>query len=537
MRPRRVRALLLFVFVAVLGSASPAQAWTRTVVKGARATVDIERDATLSILLRLDVEVHAGWLHEMELAGLGAGVDLNRYQPPYFRSEEGEIFRPEAEVGEDGTIHLSFARRGAPRQGEYRVFMRYRTKADVTVVEVKGEPRARVVWSVPAWETGLHNVSVEFRAPRGSSVPTEMQDTAPGVDFRIAERGKRTVVEWRRIHLPRMTAWPLALDVPVQAIALPITAADAPDPAGFKPLMIPEKRPVAWALLLLAALVLLKRRSVEVRMSARGLLVQAPWGAVLTITSVVSAVGQWWVPNHLVCALPLMAFSLHRPAKSAAPSERKAWRPVLYNELPETEVPASDFLDGTTVTGLTVLVAGGICLIALGQPTAALLLLPLFLMGTRHHMARTVTQTADALRLFANEFRSPVDAPEMSFGWELSSSGMPRLRVHLPRHRAGLMAVSFVVASSPLGFVLRHKIMLLVETRAQSDADDLTRRRTNAEPDLRSPDGRILRLVEWNTEAVELLRVLARKAPKPMKASRGTWLLREISETRRKKAA
>ena len=536
MRPGRVPALLLFIFVAVLGSTSPAQAWTRTVVKGARATVDIERDATLSILLRLDVEVHAGWLHEMELAGLGADVDLNRYQPPYFRSEDGEIFRPEAEVREDGTIHLSFARREAPRQGEYRVFMRYRTKADVTAVEVKGEPRARVVWSVPAWETGLHNASVEFRAPPGSAVPIEMQDTAPGVEFRVAERGKRTVVEWRRIHLPRMTAWPLALDIPVQAIALPVTAPDAPDPTGFKPLTIPEKRPVAWVLLLLAALVLLKRRSVELRMGRRGLLVQAPWAAVLTIAGIVLAVGQWWVPNYLVCALPLMAFSLHRHARWAAPSERKTWRPALSKELPKTKVPVSDFLDGTTVTGATVLVAGGTCLIALGQPTAALLLLPLFLTGTRHHMAGTVTQTADALRVFAAEFRSPAEAPEMSFSWELSSTGVPRLRVHLPTHRAGLMTLSFVVTSSPLGFLLRHNVMLLVETRAQSDADDLTRRRTNAEPDLPSSDGRILRLVEWNAEAVELLRVLARKTPKPAKASRGTWLLREIAEPRRKAA-
>ena len=536
MRPSRVSALLLFVLVAVLGSSSPAQAWTRTVVKGARATVDVERDATLSILLRLDVEVHAGWLHEMELAGLGPGVDLDRYRPPYFRSEEGEIFRPEYEVHEDGIIHLSFPRREAPRQGEYRVFMRYRTKADVKAVEVEGEPRARFVWSVPAWETGLHNVSVEIRAPRGSLVPTEMRDTPPGVDFQVTERPKRTVVEWRRIHLPRMTAWPLTLDVPAQAIALPVAAPDARDPTGFKPLTIPEEHSIAWALLVLAVLVLLKRRSIEVRMGRTGLFVQAPWAAVLAITGAVLAAGQWWVPNYLVCALPLIAFSLHRPAKWAAPSERRDWRAALCKELPEAETQASDLLDATTVTGLTVLLAGGVCLIALGQPTAALLLLPLFLTGTRHHMAGTAAPTADALRLFASELRPPTDAPEMSFSWELSSNGVPRLRVHLPTHRAGLMTLSFVVTSSPLGFVLRRNIMLLVETRAQSDADDLARRRTNADPDLRSSDGSILRLIEWDAEAVELLRVLARKTPKPVKASRGTWLLREISEPRRKAA-
>ncbi|MFA9469662.1 MAG: hypothetical protein ACERNK_03730, partial [Deltaproteobacteria bacterium] len=123
MRLIRVSALLLFASVVVLGSSSPAQAWTRTVVKGARATVDVERDATLSILLRLDVEVHAGWLHEIELAELGPDVDLDLYRPPYFRSEDGEIFRPEAAVRDGGIIHLSFPRREAPRKGEYRVFM------------------------------------------------------------------------------------------------------------------------------------------------------------------------------------------------------------------------------------------------------------------------------------------------------------------------------------------------------------------------------------------------------------------------------
>jgi hypothetical protein len=536
MRPGRVSALLLFVFVAVLGSSSPAQAWTRTVVEGARATVDVERDATLSILLRLDVEVHAGWLHEMELAGLGPDVDLDLYRPPYFRSEEGEIFRPDAEVREGGIIHLSFPRREAPRKGEYRVFMRYRTKADVRAVEVDGESRARIVWSVPAWETGLHNVSVEIRAPRGSLVPTDMHETPPGVDFQVAHRAKRTVIEWRRIHLPRMTEWPLTLDVPGDTITLPVTAPSTPAPTGFRPLTIPEERPIAWALLLLAALALLKRRSIELRMGRNGLLVRARWALVLPSTAGVLALGQWLAPNDLFCALPLIALSFHRPARWTAPSEHRDWRPALCKELPVAETPASEFLDATTATGLATLIAGGVGLVALGQPTAALLLLPVFLTGTRHHMPGTAAQTAAALRLFASELRSPGDAPEMSFSWELSSGGVPRLRVHLLTHRAGLMTLSFVVTSSPLGFVLRHRIMLLVETRAQSDADDITRRRTNAEPDLRSADGGILRLVEWNAEAVELLRVLARKAPKPAKASRGTWLLREISEPRRKAA-
>jgi hypothetical protein len=183
-----------------------------------------------------------------------------------------------------------------------------------------------------------------------------------------------------------------------------------------------------------------------------------------------------------------------------------------------------------------VLLASGTCLIALGEATAALLLLPVFLTGTRYHMPATASQAADALRQFALELRVPAEAPEMSFSWELSSDEGTRLRAHLSTHRAGLNSVSFALASSPVGFVLRRKVMLVIETRAQSDADDLMRRRTHVEFDLRAPNGSILRLVEWDLDAVALLRVLAHKPPNPAKASRGTWLLREISEPRRKAA-
>ena len=96
-------------------------------------------------------------------------------------------------------------------------------------------------------------------------------------------------------------------------------AADAPEPTGFSPLTIEQPRSVAWPLLMLAGLIILKRRSNEVRMVGARLLVQAPWVMVLAITSAVLAAGQWAVANYLVCALPLMAFALHRPAKWAPP--------------------------------------------------------------------------------------------------------------------------------------------------------------------------------------------------------------------------
>jgi len=534
MRPCRDSGLLLFIFVAVLGSSSPAQAWTRTVVKGARATVDVERDATLSVLLRLDVEVYAGWLHELELVDLGDGIELDRYRPPYFRSEEGEVFRPEAEVLEDGRIHLSFSRKRAPKRGEYRVFIRYRTKVDVRAID--DTEHARLVWSVPSWETGLHDVAVEIRAPKGSSVPSELHDTPAGVDFQVTESSGQTVVEWHRIHLPRMTAWPLTLDVPLRAIDLPISAPDTNTPTGFRPLMRPDERPIAWALLLFVFLVLFKRRAVEAAMGRGALLVPAPWVSVLTVSGIILAIGQWLAPSYLLCAVPLVAFALHRPARRVVATDLQDWRPALERDLMKPKTRANELLDGTRATGLAILLASGIGLIVLGEATAALLLLPVFLTGTRHHLPVTASQTALALHRFASELRLSAEAPSMSFAWELSSKSVPRLRVYLPSHRAGLSSLSFVLASSTVGFVLRRRLMLAVETRAQSDADDLMRRRTRVQPGLRTSNGNIVRLVDWDQEAMELLRVLARKAPKPVKASSGTWLLREISEPGRKAA-
>ncbi len=531
MRLRSRSGWLLLTALTVLGPAPSAQAWTRTVVKGAHATVDIERDGTLIVLLRLEVDVLAGWLQELELADLGEDVELNLYQPPYFRSEEGKVRRPEVEVTEDGRVRLSFRWRDAPKRGEHRVYIRYRAKADVSATEVGERRKARVVWSIPAWETSLYGVRVDFRAPKGSTVPANVHEALPGVRYEVRAHTTRTFVQWYRNHLPRMTAWPLAIDVPADSMAVGADEPeDAPRPAGFQPLERSDEMPLAWPLLFLVVLFLWKRRSLEARMGARALCVRAPWPVLLVGAGGLLAVGQWLLPNPLVCVAPLLLLVLHRPARPAPPPECRAWRPGVFDELPKRKIRAHDFFDITTRTGLLTLAACGVGLLVLGHPTAAVLTLPVFLIGTRLHVAPTAAEIAHGLAAFAAELRIPEVAPEMAFSWELSSDGLPRLAIVLPGHRVGLLGLSFVVATCTVGLVRRRKVMLLVETRTQSDADDLVRRRTRTEPDFRFLDGRNLRLVAWDGEAIELLRTLARKTPKPVKTSRGTWLLREISE-------
>jgi hypothetical protein len=129
----------------------------------------------------------------------------------------------------------------------------------------------------------------------------------------------------------------------------------------------------------------------------------------------------------------------------------------------------------------------------------------------------------------------PANAPEVAFGWEATSRA-PRLRLHLPLHRTGLCGLSFVVTSSTNASLVHRRIMLMVETRAQSDADDVVRRRLPDQAELRNPSGVITRLADWNSEALALVRALALQAPKPVKTSRGTWLLQEISTPARKAA-
>ena len=532
---RQVSGLLLIALVIVLSTFSTAHAWTRSVVGGAHAEIDLGRDATADVLLRLDVEVQAGWLRELELAGLGAEVVLDASRPPYFRSEDGEIFRPDAEVDAEGRIRLSFSRREAPKRGAYRAFIRYESKVEVTAVEVEGEQRARLVWSVPAWETGLHDVSVEMRAPKGASIPTDGTETPAGVDFQISEGPHRTIVKWRRIHLPRMTPWPLTVDVPAQSIALP-AAPEAPAPTGFRPLTREKPRPLVWMLLVVAVLALVKRRLLQLDMGTEPLLVRASWVVVLPIVGVFVGAAQWMGAHSLLLALPLVGLAVHRPLPTGDFVPREDWQAARSAELPRAKTKLSDFLDATTGIGAFMLALSSACWFAAGQPTGALLVLPLFFSGTRHHSAPSAGEAAALLREFASALRLDADAPQMALGWEITPENRPRLRLHLPSRRTGLFRLAFVVASSSNGFIRRRRVMLLVQTRAQSDADDVVRRRMLAELELRGPDGLITRLLGWDAQALELVRTLSRRTPKPVKTSRGTWLLQEIAEPSQKAA-
>jgi hypothetical protein len=534
MRFNRGLVLLVLLFLAIVGHAESARAWTRTVVQSARATVEIEPEATVYVLLRLDVEVHAGWLHEMELVDLGPDVELDRYRPPYFRSEDGEVFRPEAELHEDGRIRLSFARRDAPRRGEYKVYIRYRSRAEVSPVEVDAKRRARLVWSVPAWETGLHDVSVEFRAPKGTRVPEEMMNTGPGVGVQVSSGPRRTIVRWRRIHLPRLSAWPLALDLPEGWVALPDSEPTAPAPDGFHPLPVEENQPMAWLVLVVAVLVLLKRRGIEKRFGRKKLWIRAPWTTVFVSVIALIAAAQFIAPTAIAWGLPLLLLAMHRRSREPAYPEGRAWAGVALDSA-DAELELRP-LDGTTAMGATLLLAIFVAFFLVYEPSSALLVLPVFFTGTRLHLGPSRAEAGRILASFTASLRIPDEAPPMAFEWQRADDGAHRLRIELEEARTGLVDLCFSATSASLGLLRSRGVHLVVRTRAQSDADDLMRRRHPDIEAVRAMDGTVVRVVAWDAEAIELLRALARRAPKPVKASRGTWLLREITAPGRRAA-
>ncbi|MGB5812965.1 MAG: hypothetical protein WBG86_20700 [Polyangiales bacterium] len=521
---------LLVVLSIVFATTSSAKAWTRTMVEGADAIVEVNRDASMDVLLTLRVQVHAGWLHELELATLGDDVVLDPSHPPYFRAEDGEVYRPDAVLSEDGRIRLTFERRGAPRKGEYKVIFRYRTRGTTTTAA--GAKEARLSWSLPAWETGLHDVTVDVRAPKGSRVPDNLRDSSPGVRFSTTERPRATQLEWRRIHLPRHTPWRLAFDVPADALDLPADRPATKDATGFTPLPAEEQRPAPWALGVLALLILIKRRAIEITMGADALLVRVPWPAVVIVGAAVVITASLTGPYDVFGAIALLALVFHRrPSKLVIPPESR-WRPDAPTDQRRSETPLSDLIDGTRPigAGLAVLTIG--TMVALGQPSIALVAIPIFVTGTRWHRGPGLNEASHHLRRFVEALRTPESGAPMALCWETHEISAPRCRLILPNERAGLLSLSFVTTTRYVGGVARRSVELLIQTRAQSDADDLVRRRIGAEPTFRTEDGRIGRLLPWSADAIALTRALAHRAPTiETRGSRsGTWLIEELAD-------
>jgi len=507
-RETALGALGVFALCALLTlvCATPAAAWTDASVRWVKAAVVVAPDGTARVAMRVAVRVHGGWLEGLELVGLDPQLTLDPATPPTVTGADGAVYLPLVNVRPDGSestrVQLDFARRDAPRRGEYEVLLHYTTSLAHRATEASSDGETvRVRWTLPPWQSGLDGVELTLDLP-GAARPVEL-DTESGTraaSVTLATVGARTQITWRRPHLPRTTVWEIAADVPAASLApaLRRVRADAPSVVARPHAM--RLWPVALGLaLLLLCLAALTARARALALRRAGLTAQPllPMPRALRFVAGVAlvALAPLAASAHLALAVVplvgLVALSLMRAGDAFTHgdlllTERLAtradlrdatvrmWRARLFTLdalLDATTPPGALFALGLVAAAMraqALVPPSAVPLVAL---SAALALLPLFALTGR---SRRLTPAAQlhVLRAHAARLRLAEDLPValaliLTTGTELVAA---RLRLTLGDAPAGLRALNLVLAERRCGSVIATQPALRIVTRDGTDA-------------------------------------------------------------------
>lgn len=199
-----------------LSAPAPARAWTEAEVSSVQAAIQLDDEGMLHVELQMRVEIARGWLEVLEIAGLDE--DLEVEGPAVFVDTEGQRMVAESRMNH-GSLELVFPRREAPRRGQYRARVRFRSVAWADRID--GE-RASFRWTLPGWRAGLNGVEVRFDLPadahfRLPSIEAGADETGL-VERERRERDGRTELLATRVHLPRTVPWTLEVEVPRRSL-------------------------------------------------------------------------------------------------------------------------------------------------------------------------------------------------------------------------------------------------------------------------------------------------------------------------------
>lgn len=214
---RLVRALLCgLLWLLCVGMPQRARAWTDATVRSGRAEVELTADGAARVQLWIQVRVDGGWLEGLELEGLDDDATLDPERPITFRDVNGVALPVQVTPREHGRVSLRFARRSAPRRGEYDI-----TAAWITTLEGSRALDADTVearWTFPAWRFGLDGVDIRWVVPAGSTAQPADEITAPieTVVEPLGDGTGRLAIVYHRAHLPRTSDWESLVRVPVQ---------------------------------------------------------------------------------------------------------------------------------------------------------------------------------------------------------------------------------------------------------------------------------------------------------------------------------
>ncbi len=341
-------SLILAIALASFATPGSARAWTDATVRSARAEVALTGDGRAHVTMWARVRVDGGWLEGMELEGLDEDAVLDPEHPLTFRDVNGLALPVIVTPRDGGRVSLRFARRSAPRRGEYDIDVAWTTglsgsrALDTTTLEAH--------WVFPAWRYGLDAVEVRWIVPAGSAplpageftAPVEVQ-TQPVPADDLLGASDRIAISYQRAHLPRTSDWdtvvhvPRALwphaagadvDVELDPVPVPVVRDASPSGTTASVAAASSDQPTRtrWLIFtsLLALAALLKRadldvRARRVRQSVRWLLA-TPRSIHVLLSLVVAALGaltfalEWDASACLVASALLVAATWQRAA-------------------------------------------------------------------------------------------------------------------------------------------------------------------------------------------------------------------------------
>lgn len=465
---RRVVAAVYFLLAVSFLSPPSALAWTDTRARSLSAHLQVDERGEALVAMVVQLQVRGGWLEGFEISDLDPDMRLVDTKQVWLVSEEGEKFEPRVRVRRGGRLQVSFKRRDAPRRGRYRLGFAYRTSLAHRSTRPVHGGRVRVAWTLPGWQAGLEDVRVTILTARGAQA--EPADESVPARIQARALGGSTLIEYRRVHLPRTTPWELAFTLPDAVVAEGLRGAVAPVvEAGEQRSVVRD--PLHGSVLGLALWVLGWLSAWQLRRCGRGRARVRTWVSyralhVLLVPALAAAAGVLWVehpPWSLLAMTALMLSSLQRvrPRQQLvslgawrAPTQRQ-WRALRMNLLRERlgVLPVGDI---TTVFGGAGLVAAvvGLALAPTvawqleGEPWALALSLslPLWWTGSRTRLPASVERQLVMLRGVARELL--VVGCSMRILWYADAAGgraQPRLRLFQAAPYAGLRRLDVCV--------------------------------------------------------------------------------------------
>ena len=481
-------AILVLLVMTLLPWSSNASAWTDSRVHGVNAEIDVDENGNADVTLTLRLLVNRGRLRGMEIAGLEDATLQS--DSLVFKSDEGIWHRAKIERQPEGKYKIELDRKDALPPAEYRAKLRYTSRLKKHRIDGK---HMRMAWTLPGWETGLDDVRIRIRTPKGTK-PVRLNGekgtyTVEHVVEKTNADAKQTLL-WRKPHQPRISSWTVAFDVPSATAAVISTSEKQKANSASQPAnktnapakLHNEPRGFAWLTTLLIGFLALRRR-VELSPHLRPLVhLNFLSAGVLIIACTVASI--WLHGDALLWAWVLPAalgvFRTHRTLLPLVRGERKAFIP---SELSQKTDLAFSFIDPTLPLGALVLCAvatlGSTLLSTADAAIFAAVVAAMSFTGTRFHKKISALQAWRSLAAYAERPVLPLGKQLLAirpvFALKLDGDFEVRLSLASKFEQPGLESFELVVHQTPYAGALLPEVRLWITTRTATGADDIVK--------------------------------------------------------------